>query len=274
MLQSLVGALLTYPQIDPILVKLGPLAIRWYGLAYIFGLVLGWYYILHLIKARASVVTRRDVDDFIMWATIGMILGGRAGFVLFYDAPRYMARPNEILHVWEGGMSFHGGLIGVTLAMILFARSRKIPLFHFTDLVACAAPLGLFLGRLANFINGELWGRTTDVPWAMIFPYAGLTPRHPSQLYEAGLEGVALFALLWILFHKTAAREKPGLLTGVFLVGYSLARMIVELFREPDEQLGFLFGQLTMGQLLSAPMFLLGLYLILRPVQTDAARSK
>jgi phosphatidylglycerol:prolipoprotein diacylglycerol transferase len=262
MLLSLIGSLLVYPRIDPVLVELGPFVIRWYALAYISGLILGWYYIIHLLNRREMPITRNDIDDFIMWATLGIILGGRIGYVLFYNWPYYMAQPKAIFEVWHGGMSFHGGFIGVMLAILIFTRRRKIPLLVFSDLVACATPIGLGLGRIANFINGELWGRTTDVPWAMIFPTGGPLPRHPSELYEAGLEGLALFALLWFLAHKTKAAEKPGLLAGVFIVGYSAARMFVEMFREPDEQLGFLFGHVTMGQLFSLPVMALGAALI------------
>jgi phosphatidylglycerol:prolipoprotein diacylglycerol transferase len=270
MLQTMLAALLTYPHIDPVLVAFGPLVIRWYALAYISGLLLGWFYMVHLAglkKAplpKGKSISRSDIDDFIMWATLGIILGGRLGYVLFYNAPLYMSDPSAIIKVWQGGMSFHGGLLGVALAIVLFARQRKIPLMVFADLVACAAPIGLFFGRLANFVNGELWGRVADVPWAMIFPDGGPLPRHPSELYEAGLEGLTLFTLLWLLATKTGARAKPGLLTGVFLAGYASARMFVEQFREPDEQLGFLFGHVTMGQLLSLPMFLIGAALIAR----------
>jgi phosphatidylglycerol:prolipoprotein diacylglycerol transferase len=273
MLHSLMASLLSYPQIDPVLVEFGPFVIRWYSLAYIFGLILGWYYLAHLIRRKNTPVSRADIDDFIMWATVGIILGGRLGYVLFYNFSYYSAEPQAIIRLWDGGMSFHGGFAGVMIAILLFTRLRKIPLLVFSDLVATVTPVGLFLGRLANFINGELWGRPADVSWAMIFPGGGPLPRHPSQLYEAGLEGLGLFVLLWLLAHKTTARDRPGLLTGVFVVGYSACRMLVEQFREPDEQLGFLFNSITMGQLLSLPMMMLGAALIWVALSGRSLRS-
>ncbi len=287
MISIFIGSALTYPQIDPILVEIGPLVIRWYALAYIVGLVLGWYYAVHLInlpnpsgksasyKARQKhVISREDIDDFVMWATLGVILGGRLGYVLFYNLPSYADDPMGIFRVWQGGMSFHGGLIGVSLAMIIFTWRRKIPLFQFTDIVAAAAPVGLFLGRIANFINGELYGQVSDAPWAMVFPGAGPLPRHPSQLYEAVLEGLILFIILWFLIHKPHVRQKHGLVTGMFLTGYAVARLIVERFRLPDEQLGYLFDLVTMGQVLSLPMLALGLYLIFRKGPSEGPGSK
>jgi phosphatidylglycerol:prolipoprotein diacylglycerol transferase len=260
---------LPFPVIDPILVQVGPLAIRWYALAYIAGLLLGWWYILRLVRDKNLGFAGRGmqtkfVDDFFVWATMGVILGGRIGYILFYNLPYFARHPVEIFYVWQGGMSFHGGLLGVITAMILFARHRKIGFFAIADPVACAAPIGLFFGRIANFINQELWGRVTDVPWAFVFPKAGPAPRHASQLYESGLEGIVLFAILWFLVRRTDASKRPGLLSGVFLLGYSLSRAFVELFRQPDPQLGFLFGGVTMGQLLSAPMIVFGIYLIVR----------
>ncbi len=267
---SLVAAL-PFPTIDPVLVSIGPLAIRWYALAYIAGLLLGWWYILRLVRDTALSFADRGmqpkfVDDFFVWATIGVILGGRTGYVLFYNLEYFASRPVEIFYVWQGGMAFHGGLLGVIVAMWLFSRHRGIGLLAVADAVACAAPIGLFFGRLANFINQELWGRVTDVPWAFVFPKAGSDPRHASQLYEAALEGALLFALMWFLVYRFGASRKPGFLSGVFLLGYSLARAFVELFRQPDPQLGFLFEgtSITMGQLLSVPMMALGVYLIIR----------
>ncbi|HEX7967497.1 MAG TPA: prolipoprotein diacylglyceryl transferase [Stellaceae bacterium] len=245
---------------------LGPFAIRWYALAYIAGLVIGWRYCLALAKRPPQLVRPQDIDDFLFWATIGVVLGGRIGYVLFYNFDQYLAHPLEIFALWHGGMSFHGGLTGVILAIILFCRRRDIPFLAFADIVACAAPIGLFFGRIANFINGELWGRVTDVPWAMVFPTGGPEPRHPSQLYEAFLEGIVLFTLLWALQRFTPARQRPGTLSGVFLIGYGTARIIVEFFRQPDVQVGqqgFLFWGITMGQLLSVPLLLVGLALIL-----------
>jgi phosphatidylglycerol:prolipoprotein diacylglycerol transferase len=253
-----------FPAIDPVLIEIGPFAIRWYALAYIVGLLLGWRYCIWLAKRPPALVTRNHLDDFLVWAIIAIILGGRLGFVLFYQLDYYLANPAEILQVWHGGMSFHGGLLGVLLALLLFARRRKIPFLALTDIVTAAAPIGLFLGRLANFINSELWGRPSGVPWAMVFPNGGPEPRHPSQIYEAGLEGVALFLLLFLLARSQAVRTRHGMLTGTFLVGYALSRIFVELFREPDRQLGYLIGGTTMGQWLSLPMLAAGIYLIMR----------
>ncbi|MEQ8193529.1 MAG: prolipoprotein diacylglyceryl transferase, partial [Rhodospirillales bacterium] len=200
----------------------------------------------------------------LIWATFGIILGGRLGFVVFYMPQYYFENPLAIFQVWKGGMSFHGGLIGIIVASVLFVRRRKISFLAFTDLVACAGPIGLFLGRLANFVNGELFGRVTDVPWAMVFPHGGPLPRHPSQLYEAVLEGVVLFLVLFVLRQKESIRRRVGMLSGVFLIGYAAARSIGELFRQPDPQIGLLLGGTTWGQWLSLPMALFGLYLILR----------
>jgi phosphatidylglycerol:prolipoprotein diacylglycerol transferase len=253
-----------FPVIDPVLVEVGPLAIRWYALAYIVGLVLGWRYVRRLARAHPAGWTETDVDDFLVWATVAVILGGRVGYVLAYNLDTFLAEPLEILAVWHGGMSFHGGLAGVALAIVAFGMRRRRSILALADRIACAAPIGLFLGRLANFVNGELYGRPSEVAWAMAFPRGGPEPRHPSQLYEAFLEGIVLFALLAILWRIAAVRDRPGRLTGVFLVGYALARAAVELVREPDAQLGFLFGALTMGQLLSLPLLLAGLWLLAR----------
>ena len=244
---------------------LGPFAIRWYALAYIAGLIIGWRYCLALAKRPPQIAKAQDIDDFLVWATIGVVLGGRIGYVLFYDLPRYLAEPAEIIKLWHGGMSFHGGALGVCVAIFLFCRQRKIALLGFADIIACAVPIGLFFGRIANFINGELWGRPTDVAWAMIFPSdPEHLPRHPSQLYEAFLEGIVLFLLLWVLQRFFSARRRQGLLTGAFLAGYGVARMTVEFFRQPDAQLGFLFAGATMGQLLSVPLVIVGVWLMLR----------
>ena len=242
---------------------LGPFAIRWYALAYIAGLVIGWRYCLALAKRPPQLVRPQDIDDFLFWATIGVVLGGRIGYVLFYNFDQYLAHPLEMFALWHGGMSFHGGALGVIVAIILFCRQRDIPLLAFADIIVCAVPIGLFFGRIANFINGELWGRVTDVPWAMVFPTGGPEPRHPSQLYEAFLEGIVLFALLSVLQRFTPARQHPGTLSGVFLIGYGIARIIAEFFRQPDAQLGFLWFGATMGQLLSLPLLVVGLALIL-----------
>jgi phosphatidylglycerol:prolipoprotein diacylglycerol transferase len=253
-----------YPAIDPVLFEFGPLVIRWYALAYIAGLLLGLWYMRKLCALPPQRVKPEDVDDFLVWATLGVVLGGRLGYVLFYKPDFYFADPVQILRVWEGGMSFHGGLLGVVIAIGLFVRQRGLRLFVFGDQVAVVAPIGLFFGRLANFINGELFGRPADVPWAMVFPRGGPEPRHPSQLYEATLEGLVLFLIVNAVYRTESLRRRPGFTTGVFFTGYALARMTSEFFREPDAFLGFLFAGATMGQLLSLPVLLIGLYLIFR----------
>jgi len=253
-----------YPAIDPNIIAFGPFAIRWYAIAYIMGLVLGWRYCVSLVK-RPPLFTKPEIlDDFLVWATLGVILGGRLGYVLFYKPSFFIAHPLEIFQVWHGGMAFHGGALGVILAVVLFARQRGISMLRLGDVIVSAVPIGLFFGRIANFINGELWGRVTDVPWAMVFPTGGPFARHPSQLYEAALEGLLLFAVVNLLGRFTAIRERPGALSGVFLIGYGVARSVSELFREPDDFMGFLFGSFTMGQLLSAPLFIAGIFLIAR----------
>ncbi len=253
---------LVFPQIDPVAVAIGPLAIRWYALAYVVGILLGWHWAVRLGRTP-PLVAKLAVDDFAMWATIGIVLGGRLGYVLFYKPLFFLYNPLEILQVWQGGMSFHGGFLGVMTAVVVFSRRRGIPLFVMGDLIACAAPIGLFFGRIANFVNGELWGRVTDVPWAMAFPTGGPELRHPSQLYQAGLEGVALFAAMSLVV-ALGGRRRPGLLIGVFLLGYGVARVIGEFFRQPDAHLGFLFAGATMGQLLSVPMLLAGMWFVRR----------
>jgi phosphatidylglycerol:prolipoprotein diacylglycerol transferase len=250
-----------FPAIDPVAVAIGPFVIRWYALAYIAGLLIGWRYCLVLADRPPRLIERRDIDDFLVWATLGVVLGGRIGYVLFYQPGYYLQHPVEALYLWHGGMSFHGGALGVTLAIVLFTRARRLPVLAFSDVVAEAIPIGLFFGRIANFINGELFGRETDVPWAMAFPNGGPVPRHPSQLYEAVCEGLLLFLLLLIAEHR-GARRRPGIVTGLFLVGYAVARMSGELFRQPDAQLGFLVLGTTMGQLLSIPVLIAGILLI------------
>ncbi len=251
-----------FPAIDPVAIAVGPVAVRWYALAYIVGLLLGWRYCLALADRPPHVVRRQDIDDFLVWATLGVVLGGRLGYVLFYNSAYYLAHPIEALYLWHGGMSFHGGAMGVTLAIWLFVRARGIPFLAFADIICAAVPIGLFFGRIANFINGELFGRVTDVPWAMVFPAGGPLPRHPSQLYEATCEGLLLFLLL-LIAERNGARRYPGMLSGLFLAGYAVARMSGELFRQPDAQVGFLIFGTTMGQLLSIPLLLAGIALIL-----------
>ncbi|MEM8948704.1 MAG: prolipoprotein diacylglyceryl transferase [Pseudomonadota bacterium] len=267
-----------FPMIDPVMIEVGPFAIRWYALAYISGLVLGWLYLRWLVQRPGWQLTPVDLDDLLLYVTIGVVLGGRLGYVFFYRPDFYLAHPGEILQVWQGGMSFHGGMIGVIVAMALFAWRRGIAFFEIGDAVAAAVPIGLFFGRIANFINGELYGRASDVPWAMVFPHGGPDPRHPSQLYEAILEGLVLFLILFWIARRPRLPETAGRIGGLFLIGYGLARSFVELFREPDEHLGFLLGgSVTMGQILSLPMILIGLALLAKsyagtkPERTEAS---
>ena len=255
---------LPFPMIDPVLVQIGPFAIRWYALAYIAGIVLGWRLARRLVVLGPKVATHEQVDDFVTWVTLGIILGGRFGYLIFYRPDIFLRAPWEILYLWQGGMSFHGGALGVIVALYFFTRRQGLDWVAFSDRVVCVVPIGIFLGRLANFINGELWGRVADVPWAMVFPGAGPDPRHPSQLYQAGLEGLCLFALLMVLVYRPSVRARAGVLSGVFLGGYGVARFIGEFFRQPDAHLGFLFAGATMGQLLSLPMVAVGAWLVLR----------
>jgi phosphatidylglycerol---prolipoprotein diacylglyceryl transferase len=257
---------LPFPAINPVLISIGPLAVRWYALAYIVGIIAGWFYARATIASKKlwggpAPVTLAEFDDFIIWITLGIILGGRVGYVLFYNLPHFIGHPREIFELWNGGMSFHGGFLGCIVATVAFAFRRGLPILPLGDLTTAVAPIGLFLGRIANFINGELWGRPTDVPWAVIFPKGGPIPRHPSQLYEATLEGLALLLLLGILV-RLGALKRPGLVTGAFAVGYGVARIFCECFREPDAQLGFLWGGLTMGMLLCIPLILAGIGLL------------
>ena len=269
---------LPFPEIDPIALSLGPLKIRWYALAYLAGFLLGWRYVLVLARrmlgARGHVITAKDwpvsarpnPDDFgdlLSWMVLGVILGGRLGYVFFYNWAHYANHLNEILMVWHGGMSFHGGFLGASLAMILFARRRGLRVLTIADLVATVVPIGLFLGRVANFINGELIGRFSDAPWAVVFPQGGPLPRHPSQLYQAGMEGIFLFILLGLVALRPRWLNRSGLLSGIFLVGYGVCRIIGELFREPDAQIGFFHYGITMGQILSVPMVLFGIFLMI-----------
>jgi len=265
---SLVMVVLPFPAIDPTLVQIGPVAIRWYGLAYIAGLLLAWAYARALVRRDALWGGRprpaaESLDDLLLYAAFGVIFGGRLGHVLFYDPGHYLGHPLEIFALWQGGMAFHGGLLGAMAGMALFARRYHAPLLTVFDLVAAGAPLGLLFGRLANFIKPELWGRVTDVPWAIVFPGAGPEPRHPSQIYQALTEGLLLFAVLLVIA-RCGGLKRPGLLAGCFGVGYGLARSFGELFRQPDPQLGFLFAGATMGQLLSVPLIGVGTWLILR----------
>ena len=248
--------------LDPIALDLGFFQLRWYSLAYLAGIIVGWWYLLKLIDRPGAPLARRHADDMVFYATLGILLGGRLGYVLFYRPEFYLENPAEIVQLWDGGMSFHGGVIGVSLGILWMARKHGLSWLRIHDYVACCVPFGLFFGRLANFVNGELWGRAADVPWAIIFPTGGEVARHPSQLYEALLEGPILFAILWFLFWKTDARYQPGKLVGTFILGYGLARFAVEFVRQPDAGLENLSWGLSMGQTLSTPMILGGLYLI------------
>jgi phosphatidylglycerol:prolipoprotein diacylglycerol transferase len=271
-----------FPAFDPVLVSIGPFSIRWYALSYIAGILLGWLYARAIIRndrywGGPAPLTLLDFDDFILWVTLGIILGGRTGYVLFYNLPFFLEHPLQILQLWNGGMSFHGGFLGCVAAVVLFALKRRLSILSLGDITCAVGPIGLFLGRIANFINGELWGRPTDVPWAMVFPHGGPLPRHPSQLYEATLEGLVLFTVLAFLVRRGALR-RPGLIIGAFAVGYAIARSFCELFREPDIQLGFLWGGITMGMLLSIPLFLAGVCFIVaalrrRPLKREGARE-
>jgi phosphatidylglycerol:prolipoprotein diacylglycerol transferase len=256
--------------LHPDIFSIGFFTLRWYSLAYIAGILVGWWYLLKLLAQPGAPMARRHADDLVFYATLGIILGGRIGYVLFY-APEMLLHPIRILRLWDGGMSFHGGVIGTSIGIILFARKHKLDWLRVHDYIACVVPFGLFFGRLANFVNGELWGKPADVPWAIVFertvPFDVPEPaRHPSQLYEAGLEGIVLFAILWFAFWRTKARYQPGRLVGLFVLGYGIARFIVEFFREPDAQFRGSFIEATgihMGQWLCVPMIVGGLYLVL-----------
>lgn len=254
-----------FPNFDPVAIHLGPLMIRWYALAYLVGFLAGWRYGLYLVSLykEGTRPNKTDIDDFIAWAVLGVIGGGRLGYILFYNFPQYAEHPLDIFKVWQGGMSFHGGVAGIIAALVIFAMKCGFSPRRLADIICCAAPIGLFLGRCANFVNGELFGRVTNVPWGVKFPAGGMLPRHPSQLYEAFLEGIVLFVLLAVLAQKQKVREMPGVLTGIFLIGYGLCRIAVEFVREPDEQLGFIMPYISMGQVLSVPMIVLGACVIL-----------
>jgi phosphatidylglycerol---prolipoprotein diacylglyceryl transferase len=256
---------LLFPNLDPVAIQIGPLAIRWYALAYITGIIASWRLMRYLAALTPAIATHTQVDDFVSWATLGIVLGGRLGYCLFYQPSLYLADPLGILRVWTGGMSFHGGMLGVAIAIFWFCRHYHIPVLGFADRLSVCAPIGLGLGRLANFVNGELWGRPAPewLPWAMIFPRADAIPRHPSQIYQALMEGLTLFLVMFFLSRREAIRARFGTMTGIFLIGYAIARIIGESFREPDDFLGFLAFGTTMGQLLSIPMLLAGLCLVL-----------
>jgi phosphatidylglycerol:prolipoprotein diacylglycerol transferase len=255
--------MIPFPDINPVAFHLGPLAVHWYGLAYVVGILGWWQYSLQLTK-RFPLIDRKMVDDYLVWAIIGVIVGGRLGYILFYNPQKYMANPIEVFQVWKGGMAFHGGLLGVIIATALYAKKRGILFLNFSDLACCGVPIGLFFGRIANFINGELYGRITDSSWGIIFPHGGPFPRYPSQLYEAALEGLVLFLILAFGAWCTRWPKRRGFLTGMFLTGYGLGRITAECFREPDAFLGYFAGGLTMGQILSIPLLGFGIFLMIR----------
>ncbi len=263
----------TIPEFAAFGTTLGPFALRWYSLSYIAAITIGWWLLLRMIYKPGAPMTNEQVDSFITWATFGVILGGRLGYVLFYNREQYLADPMSILRLWDGGMSFHGGAFGVIVGCIGFGIANGVSGLRVLDYVATVSPLGLGLGRLANFVNGELWGRPTGTDWGIIFPGAGPEPRYPSQLFEAGLEGAVLLAILTFLFWRTDARLRPGLLAGVFGFGYGLSRFVVEFYREPDRQLGFLSTGLTMGQTLTLPMIAVGLLLIAIALMRQPVRA-
>jgi len=263
-------AALPFPNIDPVLIRFGPISVHWYGVGYVVGILFAWWYAKrlvskpHLWAGNTPPMTTEDLDDFVVWAAVGVVLGGRLGYVLFYDLPRYLESPLEIFAVWRGGMSFHGGMLGTITAMVLFSWLRGINTWSMLDTIAAPTPVGLGLVRLANFVNSELWGRPTDIPWGIVFPNGGPEPRHPSQLYEAAIEGLVLFLVLRFLTHRRLKLKTPRFVGGAFVCGYGLARIFVEFFRVPDSQIGYLAdGWLTMGMILSTPMVAAGLWAML-----------
>jgi len=254
---------LAYPEISPIAFALGPLAIRWYSLAYLFGILAAWAMLWYHNRRYKLGYTSVQMEDLVFYITMGIIIGGRLGYAIFYGSAEMWMKPWHLLELWKGGMSFHGGVVGVIIAAWLFARNYKWSFFQATDLVAIYSPIGIFCGRLANFVNDELWGRETDVAWAIRFPAGGYVPRHPSQLYEAFFEGLILFVLLNWLWSIKKIREHFGIVSGLFVLLYGIFRMSLEQFRQPDAQLGFFFGNITMGQMLSVPLIITGIAVII-----------
>ncbi len=268
-------ALIAFPNIDPIAFSIGPFAVRWYAISYIAALIFAVWYVRRMVadpalwNGKTPTATPQQIDDIFVWITLGVVLGGRIGYILFYNFSLFLTDPLAIIRLWDGGMSFHGGFLGVVVALLLYARRIGTTLDRLLDLGAAATPVGLGLGRLANFINGELYGRPADVPWAMIFPHdPAQLPRHPSQLYEALLEGLVLFIAVRIATHRFKALAHPGRASGIFALGYGLSRITAELFREPDVQLGYFFGFITMGMILSLPLVTVGIWLLVRSRRT------
>lgn len=253
-----------FPDIDPIALNLGFFQIRWYALAYLTGFLGGWFYAVRLTRLYTNDIRphAEDIENLVTWVVLGVIFGGRFGYVLFYNIGYFLEHPMEVFYLWQGGMSFHGGMLGVLIALVGYTKYHNISLLRTGDIICSVVPIGLFCGRLSNFVNAELFGRTTDVPWGVIFPNGGPLPRHPSQLYEAFFEGGVLLILLGVLMYKTRLRETPGVIAGIFFIGYGLARFGIEFVREPDAHLGFIFSFLSMGQILSIPMIIFGSGLI------------
>lgn len=256
-----------FPNISPIMFSIGPFALRWYAMAYLAGILIAWGLTKHNIKKYNLGITSEQLDDLVFYTTLGIILGGRLGYVICYGDGYFWHNPLEIFAIWHGGMSFHGGIAGVITALFCFARKYKFPYLKITDLVALYVPIGIFLGRLANFVNGELWGRVTTVPWAVKFPDGGYLPRHPSQLYEALTEGLLMFIILNWLWRKDFVRTHTGIISAVFLIIYGTSRISMEFFREPDRQIGYIAGNITMGQILSLPFLILGIYILHHSLQ-------
>lgn len=249
-----------FPNITPEIFHIGPLSIRWYSLSYIIGILIGWWGFKKLHKEQ---IEKEILDKMLSYIILGIIIGGRLGYVIFYDLYHSLLDPISIIKIWQGGMSFHGGALGLTIALSIFCKKYNISTISTLDIASCFAPIGICLGRIANFINGELWGRITDVPWAIIFPLADSYPRHPSQLYEAIFEGLMLFAIMMFTLFKTTAKNHPGLMLGIMLIWYSCVRIIIEFFREPDMQIGYLILGTTLGQILSIPTLIAGIVLII-----------
>ncbi|MDA8852647.1 prolipoprotein diacylglyceryl transferase [Hyphomicrobiales bacterium] len=258
--------------INPIAISIGPINIYWYGIAYMAGMILGLYYALRIVssqKVRCNLdVEKEDIEEIFLWIVLGIILGSRVGYILFYNFAFYLSNPTSIFTLWEGGMSFHGGVTGVIIAIALYSWKNSKPFLEISDIICAVVPIGLFFGRIANFINGELWGKVTSVPWGIVFPNAGEYPRHPSQLYEAGLEGLLLFIVLALIILNKGLRKK-GLVSGSFLFIYSSSRIFIEFFREPDQHIGYILPNLTMGIILSIPFLVIGLFLILNSLKND-----